>query len=98
VVLSGLWLYWVHVGAVSQLGSTLYGRTLLVKAATPKALPRSAPPRIGASFYLWAAAEGLVVVGVLLGTARLGRSRAREQRVLLDLRASPVDEPAISNA
>ena len=31
VVLSGLWLSWVHIGGVSQLGTTLYGRTVLVK-------------------------------------------------------------------
>jgi uncharacterized membrane protein len=31
VTLSGLWLYWTHVGAISQLRSTLYGRSLLVK-------------------------------------------------------------------
>jgi putative copper export protein len=31
LVLSGLWLYWVHVDGVQQLVTTLYGRTLLVK-------------------------------------------------------------------
>jgi putative copper export protein/methionine-rich copper-binding protein CopC len=31
LVLSGLWLYWVHVDGVGQLASTMYGRTLLVK-------------------------------------------------------------------
>lgn len=31
LVLSGLWLYWVHVDSVGQLFTTLYGRTLLVK-------------------------------------------------------------------
>lgn len=31
VTLSGLWLYWTHVGAISQLRSSLYGRSLTVK-------------------------------------------------------------------
>jgi putative copper export protein len=31
VLLSGLWLYWRHVGGISQLFTTLYGETLLVK-------------------------------------------------------------------
>ncbi len=31
VTLSGLWLYWTHIGAISQLRSTLYGRSLAVK-------------------------------------------------------------------
>ncbi|HUR73946.1 MAG TPA: CopD family protein [Sporichthya sp.] len=31
LVLSGLWLYWVHVDSVGQLFTTLYGNTLLVK-------------------------------------------------------------------
>ena len=31
LVLSGLWLSWVHVASVSQLFTTLYGRTLVVK-------------------------------------------------------------------
>ncbi|HVE25946.1 MAG TPA: CopD family protein [Sporichthya sp.] len=33
LVLSGLWLYWVHVDSLAQLFTTLYGRTLLVKFA-----------------------------------------------------------------
>jgi putative copper export protein len=31
IVLSGLWLYWVHIDGVNQLVTTMYGRTLLVK-------------------------------------------------------------------
>jgi putative copper export protein len=31
IALSGLWLYWEHVDGPSQLFSTMYGRTLLVK-------------------------------------------------------------------
>ncbi len=38
LVLSGLWLYWVHIDGVNQLVSTLYGRTLLVKLCFVAAL------------------------------------------------------------
>jgi putative copper export protein len=38
LVLSGLWLYWVHVDGVQQLVTTLYGRTLLVKLIVVAAL------------------------------------------------------------
>jgi putative copper export protein/methionine-rich copper-binding protein CopC len=31
LILSGLWLYWVHIEGFHQLYTTLYGRTLLVK-------------------------------------------------------------------
>jgi putative copper export protein/methionine-rich copper-binding protein CopC len=31
LVLTGLWLYWVHIDGLHQLFSTLYGRTLFVK-------------------------------------------------------------------
>jgi putative copper export protein len=33
VLLSGLWLSWVHMDGLGQLAGTLYGRTLLVKLA-----------------------------------------------------------------
>lgn len=33
LVLSGLWLYWVHIDGLGQLVTTIYGRTLLVKLA-----------------------------------------------------------------
>ncbi|GAA5193766.1 hypothetical protein GCM10023322_56510 [Rugosimonospora acidiphila] len=38
LVLSGLWLYWVHIDGVQQLVTTLYGRTLLVKLIVVAAL------------------------------------------------------------
>jgi putative copper export protein len=48
LTLSGLWLYWVHVGGVDQLFTTLYGRTLLVKLIVFAGLVL-----IGASNQFW---------------------------------------------
>jgi hypothetical protein len=48
LVLSGLWLYWVHVDGVHQLVTTMYGRTLLVKLIVVAVLVL-----IGAGNQLW---------------------------------------------
>jgi putative copper export protein/methionine-rich copper-binding protein CopC len=48
VTLSGLWLYWTHVGAISQLRSTLYGRSLLIKLVLVGVLLA-----LGAFNHLW---------------------------------------------
>ncbi|HEY4331303.1 MAG TPA: CopD family protein, partial [Ilumatobacteraceae bacterium] len=47
-VLSGMWLAWVHIGAISQLGTTLYGRTVLLKVCMVAALVA-----LGGFNHLW---------------------------------------------
>ncbi len=48
LVLSGLWLYWVHIKGFHQLYTTLYGRTLVVKLIVVAVLLV-----IGASNQFW---------------------------------------------